>query len=282
MKPESKGLYHQRYEHDACGVGFIVDINGRKSHKIVSDGITILRNLEHRGAVGGDQKTGDGAGMTTQIPHKFFNRVVDFSLPPGGEYGVGFLFLPKQKKDLEKSKKIVEKIIREEKGNLLGWRKVPVNPDCLGEVAKKSCPSIWQIFVTFEQLAGSDLERKLYVFRKCLENEVNRQNWHMNDFYIPSLSSQIIIYKGMFVSEQFAAFYPDLTQKDFISAIAMVHQRYSTNTFPSWPLAQPFRFIAHNGEINTLKGNINKMAERESTMESRILGKDIKKVIPVI
>ena len=282
MKPESKGLYHQSYEHDACGVGFIVDINGRKSNQMIKDGITILKNLEHRGAVGGDQKTGDGAGMTTQIPHKFFSRVLDFPLPASGEYGVGYLFLPKQKKSLEKARSIVEKTVSSEKGSLLGWREVPVNPECLGEMAKESCPSIWQIFVTFDQLRGRDLERKLFVLRKCIENNARKQKWHMNDFYITSLSSQIIIYKGMFVSSQFELFYPDLTQKDFTSAIAMVHQRYSTNTFPSWPLAQPFRFLAHNGEINTLKGNINKISARESSMKSQILGADIKKVIPVI
>ena len=157
MKPELQGLYHQSYEHDACGVGFIVDINGRKSHQMIKDAITILKNLEHRGAVGGDQKTGDGAGMTTQIPHKYFSRVLDFSLPAAGEYGVGCLFLPKQKKNLEKARLIVEKTISSENGRLLGWREVPVNPDCLGEVAQKSCPSIWQIFVTFSQLRGRDL-----------------------------------------------------------------------------------------------------------------------------
>ncbi len=220
--------------------------------------------------------------MTTHIPHKFFTRVLEFNLPPAGEYGVGFLFLPKQKEKLKKARVIVEKTVSDEKGILLGWRQVPVNPDCLGEVAQRSCPSMYQIFVKFEQFRGADLERQFYVLRKCLEVNARKQKWSMTDFYIPSFSSQIIIYKGMFVSSQFESFYPDLMQNDFISAIAMVHQRYSTNTFPSWPLAQPFRFLAHNGEINTLKGNINKISERESTMESRTLGKDIKKVIPVI
>jgi glutamate synthase (NADPH) large chain len=279
---KKQGLYDPVYEHDACGVAFVVNINGKKEHSIIKDGLEMLCNLEHRGAVGGDQKTGDGAGMMSQIPDTFFKKVTDFILPDPGKYSVGFLFLPKEEDKYTKIQKVVEKIIRQENGNILGWRKVPVNPDCLGEFAKKMLPSFWQLFITFDGLEGEKLNRKLYVARKRLENNAHKQGWDINDFYISSLSAQTIIYKGMFVSTQFTSFYPDLTDPDFISTIAMVHQRYSTNTFPSWPLAQPFRFVAHNGEINTLRGNTNKIRAQDSTLTSELFGDEIKKIIPVV
>jgi len=278
MQPQ--GLYNKQFEHDACGLGFIVNIDGRKEHTIIDDAITILNNLEHRGAVGGDRKTGDGAGMMTQIPHRFFKRVVDFKLPEPGQYGVGFLFLPPRA--VEKAKKMVQSVVRKEKGKVLGWRKVPVNPDALGDFARQSMPAFWQLFVQFKNHSGEALERQLYILRKVLESEAGQLGWSMEDFYISSLSSRTIVYKGMFVSLQFQNFYPDLTASDFESALAMVHQRYSTNTFPSWPLAQPFRFIAHNGEINTLRGNINKIKDREYTLSSPLFGEEIKKIFPIV
>jgi glutamate synthase (NADPH) large chain len=276
------GLYDTSYEHDSCGVGFVVNINGEKEHNIIKEGLTILCNLEHRGAIGGDQKTGDGAGMTVQIPHEFFKKKVNFDLPPEGSYGAGFLFLPKERNACQRAKKIVENVIEQENGKTLGWREVPNNPECLGDFAKNTIPSFLQIFIQFDDLFGDLLERKLFVLRKCIESEAAKNGWGINDFYIPSLSSRIIIYKGMFVSTQFEKFYPDLTDVDFTSAISLVHQRYSTNTFPSWPLAQPFRYLAHNGEINTLRGNINKMAARNSTLTSLVLGEDINKIFPII
>ncbi|HHE54158.1 MAG TPA: glutamate synthase subunit alpha, partial [Caldithrix abyssi] len=226
MQPQ--GLYNKQFEHDACGLGFIVNIDGRKEHTIIDDAITILNNLEHRGAVGGDRKTGDGAGMMTQIPHRFFKRVVDFKLPEPGQYGVGFLFLPPGA--VEKAKKMVQSVVRKEKGKVLGWRKVPVNPDALGDFARQSMPAFWQLFVQFKNHSGEALERQLYILRKVLESEASKLGWSMEDFYISSLSSRTIVYKGMFVSLQFQNFYPDLTASDFESALAMVHQRYSTNT----------------------------------------------------
>jgi glutamate synthase (NADPH/NADH) large chain len=277
-----QGLYDPFYEHDACGVGFVVNINGDRRHHIIEDGLTVLRNLEHRGAVGSDQKTGDGAGMLLQIPDQFFRKVLDFELPAEGRYGVGFLFLPQDKEKLQKACEMISATTEREGGNVLGWREVPTKPDCLGEIARKSIPVFRQIFISFEGLEGDALDRKYYILRKCLENEANKLGWGMDEFSIPSLSRRTIIYKGMFVSLQFAAFYPDLKDVDFISAISMVHQRYSTNTFPSWPLAQPFRFIAHNGEINTLRGNINKIMTRDDTLSSPLFGDEIEKLFPVL
>lgn len=278
---QKQGLYDPRYERDACGIGFVANINGEKNHSIIQEGITILCNLEHRGAVGGDQKTGDGAGMLIQIPDKFFRKNVDFKLPEFGDYAVGFFFLPSDKEVAEEACKQSAVIIRKEGGRLLGWREVPTDPSCLGEIAQTSMPSFWQGFVEFPGLKGIELERKLFIVRRCLENHANNQGWGMNDYYIPSFSSRIIVYKGMFVSTQFNTFYPDLQSMDFMSAMALVHQRYSTNTFPSWPLAQPFRILAHNGEINTLRGNINKTLERESTLSSKLFGYDIQKIFPI-
>ncbi len=279
---ENRGLYNPANEHDACGVGFIVRINGERDYSIIRDGIRILCNLEHRGAVGGDQKTGDGAGMLTQIPHRFFRKVLPFQLPEEGYYGAGMIFLPPDKTSRERAQQLTERIIREEGGILAGWRDVPVNPDCLGELARSVMPFIRQFFVTYPGLGMETLERKLFILRKQLENSARKAGLSMEKFYIPSLSSRVIIYKGMFVSTQFITFYPDLADTDFRSALALVHQRYSTNTFPSWPLAQPFRYIAHNGEINTLRRNSKNMLARESSMSSDLFGKDLEKLLPVV
>ena len=280
-----QGLYDPQFEHDACGVGFVVSVNGQKSHQIVTEGITILKNLVHRGAVGGDQKTGDGAGILMQLPHAFFVKESDrlgLHLPADGSYGVGMLFLPTAAEARATARRCVEQAIASEGGSLLGWRDVPMCPDCLGEMARGSMPFVAQVFLTCAGLTGVELERKLYVVRKVMEKCATGAGLDIADFYVCSLSSRTVNYKGMFVAPQLEQFYPDLSDVDLQSAIALVHQRYSTNTFPSWPLAQPFRLCAHNGEINTLRGNINKMRAREMTLSSPLFGADVEKLIPIV
>ncbi len=282
---KKQGLYDPFYEHDSCGVGFVVNVSGERSNQIVTDGITILKNLAHRGAIGGDSKTGDGAGMLLQIPHQFFvkeSKKLGFSLPEEGRYGAGKLFLPMDEKKRSIAKAVIENTVKSEGGLVLGWRDVPVRPDCLGDMARSVMPFMAQIFVSFSTLSDDALERKLYITRKCIEREAKKQNFTIEDFYIPSFSSKTMTYKGMFVAPQFEYFYPDLSDSDFKSALALVHQRYSTNTFPSWPLAHPFRYMAHNGEINTLRGNINKMIARENTMSSPLFANDISKLLPIV
>ena len=279
---KARGLYDPAFEHDACGIGFVVRINGEKTHDIVEKGVEILCNLEHRGAVGGDQQTGDGAGMLIQIPHGFLNKVCPFTLAPEGSYGVGMVFLPIDESRRSQSIKITEKICRKEGWNLLGWRDVPVNPDCLGELARRVMPFIRQFFVQKEGLHTDQLERGLYVLRKCLEKGADDAGFSLDDYYISSLSSRTIVYKGMFVAPQFLTFYPELHDKDVISALALVHQRYSTNTLPTWPLAQPFRYIAHNGEINTLRRNLNNMHARQTSLSSELFGQDLQKLFPIV
>ncbi len=280
-----QGLYDPWYEHDACGVGFVVNVNGQRSHQIVTEGITILKNLTHRGAVGGDSKTGDGAGMLVQMPHLFLVKECErlrITLPPQGAYGAGMLFLPQDIQARKSAVKLIESTVVKEGGRVIGWRDVPVHPEVLGETARATMPFIAQVFMTFGVINGDDLERRLYVTRKSLENAARQQKFTNRDFYIPSFSCATIVYKGLFVAPQFDHFYPDLTDKDFQSGLALSHQRYSTNTLPSWPLAQPFRYIAHNGEINTLRGNINKMKAREKTISSPHFGDDVGKLLPVV
>jgi glutamate synthase (NADPH/NADH) large chain len=280
----ASGLYDPSYEHDACGVGFIADLRGGKSHRIVEDAVRILINLEHRGAVGSDLKTGDGAGMLLQLPHDFFQRVAGVPLPAAGFYAAGFFFLPPEAAEADRARSLVERILREEGAGLLAWRRVPVNPDCLGEQARREMPSFWQLFLTPRPGTepGEPTERRLYVLRRTLEKEALGAGWGPERFYIPSLSSRTIVYKGMFVSPQFVPFYPDLSEGDFTSALAIVHQRYSTNTSPSWFLAQPFRFAAHNGEINTLRRNVNNMRAREASLASPLFGEELTRLLPVI
>ncbi len=280
-----KDLYDPFFEHDSCGVGFVAHVNGEQSHDIVSKGITILKNLVHRGALGGDRKTGDGAGMLTQIPHEFFLSEcakAGFALPERGGYGVAMIFLPQDLSRRKEAKSLVETTVAGEGGSVIGWRDVPVRPECLGDMAAASMPFVSQAFFTYEGLSGEALERKLYVSRKSMERQALSAGMSLDDFYVPSLSCATINYKGMFVAPQFDSFYPDLLDEKFTSAIALVHQRYSTNTFPSWCLSQPFRYCAHNGEINTLRGNINKMKARESTLSSPLFGADIAKLLPII
>ena len=286
MKPVKKqGLYDPQFEHDNCGVGFVSNIDGNPTHTIIEDGLNILKNLVHRGAVGGDQKTGDGAGMLIQIPHDFFNKIstdLGFKLPDFQAYGAGFLFMPQKNAARKEIVKIVEDTLNKEGATLLCWRDVPVQPGCLGEMALESMPFMRQIFIKVKDLKGEELQRRLYIIRKCIEQEVLNNDYSIQDFYIPSLSCSTITYKGMFDAPMLEEFYTDFADPDFKSPIAVVHQRYSTNTFPSWPLAQPFRHVAHNGEINTLRGNVNKMCARESTLESPLYGDEIKKLFPII
>ena len=285
--PEAQGLYDPANERDACGIGFVVNIKGQKSHEILTKGIQILVNLTHRGACGCDPETGDGAGVLIQIPHKFFARVCQkegFTLPLPGEYGVGMVFLPVEKAQRLKCEGILERIVREEGLSVLGWRDTPIDGTAIGRVARNSQPYIEQIFVRRGPgMSEEQLERKLYVVRKRAEAEIARSD--MPDkgfFYVPSLSARTIVYKGLLLAPQIAHFYEELSDPDVMTALCLVHQRFSTNTFPSWQLAHPFRYIAHNGEINTLKGNVAWMHARQSVLRSDLFGDDIRKLFPII
>jgi glutamate synthase (NADPH/NADH) large chain len=285
--PHAQGLYHPSNEHDACGMGFVASIRGERTHAIIEQGIEVLINLTHRGACGCDAETGDGAGILIQIPHKFFARecaALGFTLPAAGEYGAGMVFFPVEKLPRLQCEGIFEKIIKEEGLTVLGWRDTPCDGDAIGRVARASQPYIQQIFVG--RPAGIDedaFERKLYVVRKRVEAQVEASD--IDDkhfFYIPSLSARTIVYKGLLLAPQIARFYGELSDPDVVSAICLVHQRFSTNTFPSWRLAHPFRYVAHNGEINTLRGNVNWMHARQSVLRSPLFGDDLKKIFPVI
>jgi glutamate synthase (NADPH) large chain len=285
--PPGQGLYDPAHEHDACGIGFVASIRCQKSHGIILKGIQVLINLTHRGACGCDPETGDGAGILIQIPHKFFVREcssLGFQLPEIGEYAVGMTFLPVEKHQRLQCEGIFEQIIREEGLTVLGWRDTPVNGDAIGRVARVSQPYIQQIFVA--RPAGMDedaFERKLYIVRKRAESEIAASDVEDKEmFYIPSLSSRTIIYKGLLLAPQIANFYGELADPDVMSALCLVHQRFSTNTFPSWQLAHPFHYVAHNGEINTLKGNVNWMRARQSILGSPLFGDDMKKLFPII
>ncbi|HEY6186893.1 MAG TPA: glutamate synthase large subunit [Pyrinomonadaceae bacterium] len=285
--PKKQGLYDPRHEHDACGVGFVVDIAGRKSHEIVRQAVEVLLNLEHRGACGCEKNTGDGAGILLQLPHQFFAREgqrLGIELPPAGLYGVGMVFLPRDVESREQCEHLFEEIVREEGQRVLGWRTVPTEDSMIGPTAKASEPFVRQIFIGRGMAATDELafERKLYVIRKRVSKGAKRGIHERRMFYIPSLSSRTIIYKGMLTTGQLTAFYPDLCDERVVSALALVHSRFSTNTFPSWARAHPYRYVAHNGEINTLRGNINWMHARESKFKSELFGEDIHKVLPII
>jgi glutamate synthase (NADPH) large chain len=285
--PKAQGMYRPENEHDACGLGFVANIEGQKSHDIVLKGIQILVNLTHRGACGCDPETGDGAGILIQIPHKFFEREcasLGFTLPAPGEYGVGMVFLPVDPHDRILCEGILEKTAREQGLTVLGWRDTPINGDTIGRVARNTQPYIEQIFIRRELGMDQDaLERKLYVLRKAAEASVHKSDVKERDFfYIPSLSSRTIVYKGLLLAPQIATFYKELSDPDVMSALCLVHQRFSTNTFPSWQLAHPYRFICHNGEINTLRGNANWMYARQSVLASPLFGKDMQTLLPII
>ncbi|UCF39412.1 MAG: glutamate synthase large subunit [Acidobacteriota bacterium] len=286
--PEKQGLYDPRFEHDACGVGFVVNQKGRKSHSIVLQAVEVLKNLHHRGACGCEIDTGDGAGILIQMPHRFFmdfRSEIKFELPSYGSYGAGIVFLPTDPEARYHCEWLFEQIVEEEGQQVLGWRNVPTDSTSLGLSAKAAEPVIRQIFVG----RGADVsdsmtfERKLYVIRRRVENEVrSRQLAHADAFYVCSLSYRTLVYKGMLRSDQLVPFYPDLKNPTMESALAMVHSRFSTNTFPSWARAHPYRYLAHNGEINTLRGNINWMRARQSMFKSELFGEDVQKILPVL
>ena len=282
-KISNTGLYKSEYEHDSCGTGFVADIKGKKSHDIVIRGLEVLERMEHRGAESADNKTGDGAGILIQMPHSFFKSEIK-NLPEEGLYGAGIVFLPKAEKDTDNCIKEFEKILAEENLSVLAWRKIETDSSVIGNIAKASEPEIRQIFVTGKTaLTQNELELKLYIARKHSENKIRNSSISgKNLFYIPSLSTKTIVYKGMLMPDQLRKYFADLRNEKFESAIAMVHSRFSTNTFPSWDLAQPFRMISHNGEINTVKGNRFWMSARESKFNSPIFGDEIKKIFPVI
>ena len=286
--PERQGLYDPVHEHDACGVGFVVNIKGAASHTIIEQGLQILANLTHRGACGCDPLTGDGAGILTQMPDAFLRKAcapLDITLPPRGEYGVGMVFLPERIDERNECLELLEKVVREEGQRLLGWRRVPVDPSKCGPLARESMPEIRQIFVARGRTTPDTaaLERKLYVIRKRVERLVRESGLRDSEaFYVPSLSCNTINYKGLLLPDQIPQFYRDLTDPDFTSALALVHQRFSTNTFPSWDRAHPYRYVAHNGEINTLRGNVNWMHARESMFASARFGDDMEKLFPII
>jgi glutamate synthase (NADPH) large chain len=285
--PPAQGLYDPVHEHDACGVGFVVDIEGRRSHTIVRQALSVLINLLHRGACGCEANTGDGAGVLIQIPDKFLRREcgrLGIPLPPAREYGCGLVFLPRAPEQRDRVRTLLHSIVDEEGQRLLGWREVPTDDHLIGASALSVEPHITQVLIGRGPGVRdhAHFERKLYVIRKLFEKAVVALDIPENKFaYMPSLSSNTLIYKGMLSADQIETMYPDLADPDFESALALVHQRFSTNTFPSWPLAHPYRYIAHNGEINTLRGNINWMRAREALCRSEALGDDLKKVLPV-
>ena len=275
-----QGLYSPSDEHDACGVGFVAHIKGARSHSIVRSALDLLINLEHRGATGSDPDTGDGAGILIQMPDRFLRKAVRFALPDAGSYGCGLVFLPHDDAKRAECKAIIERIVAEEGQQLLGWREVPVDLSKIGKTAASVAPRFEQLFVGSRMVrlkadSTGTIERKLYVIRKLIERATK-------DLYICGLSSQTLIYKGMLTATQIEGMFPDLSDADVESALALVHQRFSTNTFPSWPLAHPYRYVAHNGEINTLRGNINWMKAREGLLKSSVFGDDLQKVLPVI
>ena len=284
---EANGMYSSQFEKDACGMGFVVNIKGKKSHDIIDDGLRILERLEHRGGAGADKDTGDGAGILVQIPHEFFKReceVLGINLPAAGEYGVGMIFAHKYESLRNEQKRIFEEVVREEGQVVLGWREVPVDGTKVGKEAAAIRPWMIQILIGKgpDVTNNAEFERKLYIIRKLAEKRIIPLSKELSsDFYIASLSSKTIVYKGMLTPGQLRDFYLDLSDLDFTSALAMVHSRFSTNTFPSWARAHPNRFLVHNGEINTIRGNVNWINAREGKAESPLFP-DIKKVFPVV
>ncbi|WP_433794272.1 glutamate synthase large subunit [Actinoplanes sp. CA-252034] len=288
--PHPQGLYDPQTERDACGVAFIADIHGRRSHDVVAKGLTALIRLDHRGARGAEQNTGDGAGIMIQIPDEYYRAVAGFELPPAGQYATGLVFLPTDLDDAARATKVFEKYVLVEGGEVLGWRDVPVDPSDLGATAEDARPAIRQVFLSANRLvdspagpagaalSGIELDRVAFCIRKQAERETSQRGVAA---YFPSLSSRTVTYKGMLTPEQLPAFFPELSDERVSSAIALVHSRFSTNTFPSWPLAHPYRLIAHNGEINTIRGNKNWMAAREALLSTPNLPGSIRRLFPI-
>ncbi|MFM7657714.1 MAG: glutamate synthase central domain-containing protein, partial [Burkholderiaceae bacterium] len=285
----AQGLYDPNNEHDACGVGFIAHIKGQKNHSIIEQGLLILKNLDHRGAVGADALMGDGAGILIQIPDAFYREEMakqGIALPPPGEYGVGMVFLPKEQASRLACEQEIERAVHAEGQVVLGWRDVPVNREMpMSPTVRDKEPVIRQIFIGRGQdiMVTDALERKLYVIRKSSGHAIQGLDLlHGKEFFVPSMSARTVVYKGLLLADQVGVYYKDLQDPRCVSALALVHQRFSTNTFPEWPLAHPYRLIAHNGEINTVKGNFNWMRAREGVMKSAVLGDDLKKLFPLI
>lgn len=285
MKVKAQGLYLPEFEHDNCGAGFICNLNGIKSNDIIHKALDILIKLEHRGAVSSDGRTGDGAGILFDIPHDFFKKVCDFEIPKTLEYGVGMVFLPKSPNQIVFCKTAFEAAIKEQNLSILGWRDVPVDATNLGQIAAEKEPTVKQVFVGKNglQLTQQQFNAKLFAARKIAEHYIiNSKISESHRFYFSSFSTTTIIYKGLLMPEDISRYYTDLLDDDLVTRLALVHQRFSTNTFPSWELAQPFRYMCHNGEINTLRGNISRMRAREALMKSDVFGEDIKKLFPII
>jgi glutamate synthase (NADPH/NADH) large chain len=269
--PTPQGLYDPALEHDACGVAMVATLNKVATHEIVAKALTALRNLEHRGASGAEPDSGDGAGILIRVPDAFYRAEVNFPLPAEGSYATGIAFIA-QGKDLKGE---IEKLASEEGLTVLGWRTLPINSSSLGKTALSVMPDFQQVFIAGANgESGIALDRKVFCLRKRAE--------HALDLYFPSLSSQTIVYKGMLTTGQLEEFFPDLSDERVVSPLALVHSRFSTNTFPSWPLAHPYRYIAHNGEINTVKGNRNWMRARESLLKSEYFGEDLDRIFPIV
>ena len=283
--PSKQGLYDPRFEHDACGIGFIANIKGEKSNGVLRDALTALKNLSHRGGLGSEPTSGDGAGILLQIPHSYYKKActaAGINLPEAGDYGAGIVFLPHDTERRAALEKAFEQTVSDEGQIFLGFRDVPVDPSMLGATALRSMPFMRQIFIGRKSVSsGMDFERKLYIIRRRIENEARRMSPE-DSFYLPSLSSRTIVYKGMLTAEQLDAFYLDLRDESVVTALALIHSRYSTNTFPSWERAHPNRCIIHNGEINTLRGNVNFMNAREAILKSETFGEELKKALPII
>ncbi len=285
MKMKKQGLYLPEFEHDNCGAGFICSLKGKKSNDIIHKALEILVKLEHRGAVSADGKTGDGAGILIDIPHEFFREALSFKLPAPGQYAVGNIFLPQRDNQRAYCISVFEENIQKQGLRLLGWRDVPVNKSIPGRIAVETEPFVSQIFIGKSEPKQTDEEfiRKLYIARKVTEHTIlNSKLSESNYFYVPSLSTRIIIFKGLLMPQDIKLYYKDLMDPKVVTRLALVHQRFSTNTFPTWDLAQPFRYMCHNGEINTLRGNVSRMCSREELLRSDLFGEEINDILPII
>lgn len=284
IKPIKQGLYSPEFEHENCGAGFICSLKGEQTNDIIHKAIDILKNLEHRGAVGADGRTGDGAGILIEIPHQFFSKVCSFELPDATEYAVGMVFLPPSENQAQLVRNTFESELELKGLEVIGWRKVPVNKTCLGKIAADTEPQIEQLFIR-KNPHDSDItfNAKLFAARKITEHQIEKSGYSESEFfYVSSLSTKTIIYKGLLMPNDINTYYPDLNNKLVVTKLALVHQRFSTNTFPTWDLAQPFRYMCHNGEINTLRGNLSRMKAREELFKSDLIGEDIKDILPTV